>query len=160
LKFLVLAVGHRAPAWVDAGFTEYARRMPREAQLELIPVRPAARGSEVGRGSGTKKILEAEAKRIVAALPRGCFTVVLDQAGRSFTTEALAQRLAEWQSRGGDVAFVIGGADGLSEQLKQDAGFRWSLSALTLPHALVRVVLAEQLYRATSILKGHPYHRG
>lgn len=156
----MLAVGHRPPAWVDAGFREYARRMPREAPLELVAIRPEARGHDVGRASNTAKILEAEAKRITAALPRGCFAVVLDQAGESCTTEALARRLAQWQSRSDDVAFVIGGADGLSEGLKREAGFRWSLSGLTLPHGLVRVILAEQLYRAMSILKGHPYHRG
>jgi 23S rRNA (pseudouridine1915-N3)-methyltransferase len=159
LKLIIIAVGHRAPAWVDAGFNEYARRMPREARLELIAIRPEPRGSDAERPAGTKRILDAEAKRIAAALPERGFTVVLDQRGRSCTTEALAAHLAEWQSRG-DVAFVIGGADGVSDTILQAADFRWSLSALTLPHALVRVILAEQLYRALSLRNGLPYHRG
>jgi 23S rRNA (pseudouridine1915-N3)-methyltransferase len=155
----VVAVGNRAPAWVEAGFAEYAKRMPREARLELIPVKPEPRGSDSERPASVKRILDAEAKRIVTALPTRCFMVALDQRGRSCTTEALASRLSEWQSRG-DVAFVIGGADGLSETIVRAADFRWSLSELTLPHALVRVILAEQLYRAVSIRKGLPYHRG
>jgi 23S rRNA (pseudouridine1915-N3)-methyltransferase len=159
LKLIVVAVGHRAPAWIETGFSEYARRMPKEARLELVAIKPEPRGSDSERPAGTKRILDAEAKRIAAALPARGFTVALDQRGRSCTTEALAARLAEWQSRG-DVAFVIGGADGLSETLVRAADFRWSLSELTLPHALVRVILAEQLYRAVSIRKGLPYHRG
>jgi 23S rRNA (pseudouridine1915-N3)-methyltransferase len=159
MRLLVVAVGHRPPAWVDAGFAEYARRMPREARLELISIRPEPRGSDSERPAGTKRILDAEAKRIASALPERCFTVVLDQRGRSFTTGVLAERLTEWQTRG-EVAFVIGGADGLSETVVRAADFRWSLSELTLPHALVRVMLAEQLYRAVSIRKGLPYHRG
>jgi 23S rRNA (pseudouridine1915-N3)-methyltransferase len=132
--------------------------MPKEARLELVSIRPEARGSDSARAAGAKRILDAEAKRIAAALPARCFTVVLDQRGRACTTEGLASRLAEWQSRG-DVAFVIGGADGVSETILEAANFRWSLSELTLPHALVRVILAEQLYRAVSIRKGLPYHR-
>jgi 23S rRNA (pseudouridine1915-N3)-methyltransferase len=159
MRLLIVAVGHRAPAWIDAGFAEYARRMPKEARFELVAIKPEPRGSDSERPAGAKRILDAEAKRIAAALPARCFTVVLDQRGRSCTTEALASRLAGWQSRG-DVAFVIGGADGLAETIVQAADFRWSLSELTLPHALVRVVLAEQLYRAVSIRKGLPYHRG
>jgi 23S rRNA (pseudouridine1915-N3)-methyltransferase len=159
LKLFVISVGHRAPEWVDAGFSEYARRMPREARLELIAIRPEPRGHDAERPAGTKRILEAEGKRIAAALPARGFTVVLDQRGRSCTTEALAAHLTEWQSRG-DVAFVIGGADGLAASIVQAADFKWSLSALTLPHALVRVILAEQLYRAVSLRKGLPYHRG
>lgn len=159
MNLRVVAVGNRAPPWVEAGFDEYARRMPREARLELIPVRPEPRGSDAERPAGVKRILEAEAKRIAAALSQRCFVVALDQRGRSCTTEALATHLADWQSRG-DVAFVIGGADGLSESILGAADFRWSLSELTLPHALVRVILAEQLYRAMSIRKGLPYHRG
>jgi 23S rRNA (pseudouridine1915-N3)-methyltransferase len=158
LKLLVVAVGHRAPAWIEAGFSEYARRMPREARLELVSIRPEPRGRDSARAAGAKRILDAEARRIASALPARCFIVVLDQRGRACTTETLASRLAEWQSRG-DVAFVIGGADGLSETILEAADFRWSLSELTLPHALVRVILAEQLYRAVSIRKGLPYHR-
>jgi 23S rRNA (pseudouridine1915-N3)-methyltransferase len=132
--------------------------MPKEARVELLSIKPEARGSDSERSAGVKRIVEAEAKRIAAALPPRCFKVVLDQRGRSCTTEALASHLAGWQSRG-DVAFVIGGADGLAERIVREADFTWSLSELTLPHALVRVILAEQLYRAVSLRRGLPYHR-
>lgn len=158
MRLLVVAVGHRMPAWIDAGFSEYARRMPKEARLELVAIKSEPRGAEAAHAAGVKRILNAEAKRIVSALPARCFAVVLDQRGRSCTSEVLSTRLVEWQSRG-DVAFIIGGADGLSETIVRDAHFRWSLSELTLPHALVRVIVAEQLYRAVSLRKGLPYHR-
>jgi 23S rRNA (pseudouridine1915-N3)-methyltransferase len=157
LKLLVVAVGSRMPAWIDAGFEEYARRMPREAQVNLVEVKPEPR-AENDAGS-VARLVEAEAKRIAQAIPRDAFKVVLDERGRTCTTRELAQRMAGWQMEGRDVAFVIGGADGLARDLKDAAGFLWSLSPLTLPHALVRVVLAEQLYRAHTILKNHPYHR-
>ncbi|MGZ8155569.1 MAG: 23S rRNA (pseudouridine(1915)-N(3))-methyltransferase RlmH [Burkholderiales bacterium] len=159
MKLLVVAVGHKAPAWIDAGFAEYAGRMPREARIKMIGIKPEARG-ENERAAGVKRVTEAEAKRIAAALPSDCVKVVLDERGVGCTTEDVARRLGAWQIEGRDVAFVIGGADGVSETLKREADFLWSLSGLTLPHALVRVIVAEQLYRAVSILKGHPYHRG
>ena len=143
------------PAWVEAGFLEYARRMPKEASLELVQIRPEARGSAVP----VERLTAAEAKRVRAALPEGCYTVVLDERGRGCTTRELSQRLQGWQMDGRDVAFVIGGPDGLEPALRGQADWLWSLTALTLPHALVRVIVAEQLYRAVSILKSHPYHR-
>jgi len=159
MKLYVVAVGHRAPAWVGAGFTEYARRMPREAHLVLKEIKPESRGHTAPSASTVERMRTAECKRIVAALPRGSYTVVLDELGRSLTTRQLAANLRRWREEGHDVAFVIGGADGTADKLKREANMVWSLSPLTLPHNLVRVVLAEQLYRAMSILSGHPYHR-
>ena len=157
MKLTVIAVGQRMPAWVDAGFAEYARRMPREAALKLIEIKAEPRGE--GDARAIARLTEAEAKRIAAALPKGAFKVVLDERGSNLTTRELVDRLAAWKMEGRDIAFVIGGADGLSAAFKRDADFVWSLSPLTLPHSLTRVVLAEQLYRAHSILKNHPYHR-
>jgi len=153
VKFIVVAIGHRMPAWVDSGFAEYAGRMPREARIELAALKPAQRGGPV------KRVLEAEGERILSALPAGCVKVALDERGTLVDTMALARRMARWRESGRNVAFIVGGADGLAESVKASADFVWSLSALTLPHGLARVVLAEQLYRAHSILHNHPYHR-
>lgn len=153
MKFIVVAVGHRMPAWVDSGFAEYAGRMPREARIELAALKPAPRGGPV------KRVLEAEGERISSALPADCVKVVLDERGTLVRTVDLARRIARWREMGRDVAFIVGGADGLAESVKKSADFVWSLSPLTLPHGLARVVLAEQLYRAHSILHNHPYHR-
>lgn len=155
MKLSVLAVGHRMPAWVTAGFEEYARRMPREMPLQLKELKPAQRSS----AGDTARWLQTEAERINAAAPAGILRIVLDEHGRSFPTRVLAEHLERWRGDGRDVAFIIGGADGLAPELKTGAGLLWSLSPLTLPHGLVRVVLAEQLYRAASLLAGHPYHR-
>lgn len=156
MKFHVVAVGHRMPAWIKAGFEEYARRMPRDARLVLTEIKPESRGTGA---PAVERILQAENKRILAALPAGCHKVVLDERGKSFPTRQLADNIARWREAGRDIAFIIGGADGTSGALKREADMLWSLSPLTLPHALVRVVLAEQIYRAISILNNHPYHR-
>lgn len=153
MKFRVVAVGHRMPAWVDAGFAEYAGRMPREARIELVALKPAP------RGAGLQRALEAEGKRIHAALPAGCVRVALDERGAALRTLDLVRRIAQWRQAGRDVAFIVGGADGLPESVKKSADLAWSLSPLTLPHGLARVMLVEQLYRAVSILHNHPYHR-
>jgi len=153
VKFIVVAIGHRMPGWVDAGFAEYAGRMPREARIELSALKPAPRGGPV------KRVLEAEGERIYSALPAGCVKIALDERGTLVTTAELARRMARWREAGRNVAFIVGGADGLAENVKASADFVWSLSPLTLPHGLARVVLAEQLYRAHSILHNHPYHR-
>ena len=158
MKFLVVALGHRMPAWVQAGFEDYARRMPREARVRLLELKPEPRAPRSADGE-LQRALEAERRRIVAVLPKACYKVVLDERGVSFNTRGLAARIERWRQRGGDVAFMIGGADGVAAALKQEADLLWSLSALTLPHPLVRIMLAEQLYRATSLLSGHPYHR-
>lgn len=158
MKLSVLAVGHRMPAWVTAGFTEYAQRMPREMSLHLKEVKPAQRSSGAGPGD-VVRWLQTEAERIAAATPAAAQRIVLDEHGQGFPTRTLAMRLERWRSDGRDLAFIIGGADGLAPELKARADLLWSLSPLTLPHGLVRVVLAEQLYRAVSMLSNHPYHR-
>ena len=158
MKFVVVAVGHRVPEWVRAGFEEYARRLPRAAGLISFSASGASRGSDPSPAA-VQRLLEAEHERIAAALPARCYKVVLDERGTELSTPGLAGRMARWREEGRDVAFIIGGADGTAPALKEEADLLWSLSKLTLPHALVRVVLAEQLYRALSILSGHPYHR-
>jgi 23S rRNA (pseudouridine1915-N3)-methyltransferase len=161
LKLTVIAVGHRMPAWVTAGFEEYAKRMPRDMPLVLTELKPEARRDEPG-SAAAQRVLDKEADRIEAALDKagkGVCRVVLDEAGKTVATAELARRLRVWRDGGRDVAFVIGGADGTAPRLKTGAAWLWSLSPLTLPHGLVRVVLAEQLYRAQSILANHPYHR-
>jgi len=155
VKIHVLAVGHRMAAWIAAGFDEYVRRMPRTLPVRLTEIRPEPRGA----ATPVVRLVEAEARRIRAALPSCCVKVVLDERGRGCTTRELAQRLEQWQMESRDAAFVIGGADGLADALRDEADWLWSLSGLTLPHGLVRVIVAEQLYRAASLLGNHPYHR-
>ena len=155
MKLLLLAVGTRMPGWVDAAYADFAKRMPREMPLELVEIKAEPRTS----GKPAAALMAAEATRLRAALPARCRRVILDERGLDLTTRALAQRIEQWQSGGEDVAILIGGPDGLDPALKQEAHEALRLSSLTLPHALVRVLLAEALYRATSLLKGHPYHR-
>lgn len=142
------------PAWVEQGYTEYAKRMPPESRLQLIEVR-----AEKREGKPTAQILAAEKTRIEAALPASALIVALDETGKAWSTVELSRNLEHWKRNGRDAAFLIGGADGLDDIMKSRADAILSLSALTLPHALVRVILAEQLYRAASILQNHPYHR-
>jgi 23S rRNA (pseudouridine1915-N3)-methyltransferase len=158
VKLRVIALGHRMPEWINTGFDDYARRMPREMPLALTELKPEARGDKTSAGD-IARILEHEAQRIEAALPKGGLTVVLDETGAAVTTQQLAGKITRWRDDGRDIAFVIGGADGTAATLKKNADWLWSLSPLTLPHGLVRVILAEQLYRAASILGNHPYHR-
>ena len=155
MRLVVVAVGHRMPAWTQAGFDDFARRMPRELPLELIEIKAEARNT----GKTPLAIMEAEAARIEAALPTRCRKVVLDERGVDLTSTALARRLEEWRCGGEDVAFIIGGPDGLAPAFKAGAHESIRLSSLTLPHALVRPLLAEALYRAWSITRNHPYHR-
>ena len=154
MKIRIVALGQRLPAWVAAGFDDYARRLPREFALELIELKPEARGG----GRTVAQILAAEGKRIAAAT-RGYLVVALDERGKAWRTSQLAEQLRLWRERGQAVAFVIGSADGLADPVKRNADVIMALSALTLPHGLARVVLAEQIYRAASLLSGHPYHR-
>jgi 23S rRNA (pseudouridine1915-N3)-methyltransferase len=154
VKLRIVALGHRMPAWVDTGYDEYARRMPRELSLDLVELKPEARD----RGKPVVHLLAAEAQRIRAASPART-RIALDERGAAWTTRMLADRLRTWQDAGDDVSFVIGSADGLDASIKEEAAAVLALSALTLPHGLVRVVLAEQLYRAVSLNAGHPYHR-
>ena len=146
------------PQWIDTGFEDYARRMPRAMPLALAELKPEPRSDQAGAGDITR-ILELEAQRIEVALPKGGLTVVLDETGKTATTRQLADKITRWREDGRDVTFVIGSADGTAARLKKSAGWLWSLSPLTLPHGLVRVMLAEQLYRAVSIIGNHPYHR-
>ncbi len=155
MRLVVAAVGTRMPRWVDEGFAEYARRMPRHLAVELAEVRPEPRTE----GKPAAALLQAEANRLEAALPHGCRRIALDERGRELTSAALAQWLERCTGEGRDLAFLIGGPDGLAPAILQKAELRLRLSAFTLPHGLARVLLAEQLYRAASILAGHPYHR-
>ena len=155
MKLLVVAVGTRMPAWVTQAYAEFAKRMPREMPLELVEVKAEPRTS----GKTVPTLLAAEAGRLRAALPPRARLVLLDEHGSDLTTRALAERMQAWAGSGGDVALIIGGPDGIAPELKQQAAESLRLSSLTLPHALVRVLLAEALYRAASLNKGHPYHR-
>ncbi len=155
MKLLILAVGTRMPAWVDEGYGEFARRMPRELPMLLTEIKAEPRTT----GKPVEALMAAEAQRITAALPGRCRKVILDERGADLTTKKLAERLSAWMDSGYDVAFIVGGADGLAPELKAGADETLRLSSLTLPHALVRVILAEQLYRAMSLMKNHPYHR-
>jgi 23S rRNA (pseudouridine1915-N3)-methyltransferase len=154
LKLRIVALGHRMPAWVTAGYDEYAKRMPRELALELVELKPEPRD----RGKPAAQLLALEAPRILAAC-HGMAVVALDERGAAWTTRQLALNLQRWRDGATDVAFVIGSADGIDPSVKEAATSIVALSALTLPHGMVRVMLAEQLYRATSINSGHPYHR-
>ena len=154
MRLRVVALGQRMPPWVDAGWDEYARRMPPEFPVDLAALKPEPRD----RGKSVAQILAAEALRIAPACRRAS-VVALDERGERWTTRTLADKLARWRIEACDVAFVIGSADGLAESVKRDAAATFSLSALTLPHGLVRIILVEQLYRAVSLLSGHPYHR-
>lgn len=155
MKLQIVAVGTRMPDWVETGYAEFAKRMPRELPLSLVEIKAEPRTS----GKPVEALMAAEAQRIVAALPPRCHRVILDERGADLSTRQLSQRLSGWMAQGDDVALIIGGADGLAPELKATAHESLRLSSLTLPHALVRVLLAEQLYRAVSLLKNHPYHR-
>lgn len=155
MRIRVVAVGTRMPRWVDEAFSDYARRMPRHLCLELIEVRPEPRSE----GKPVAALLAAEAARLNTAISGDCSRVALDERGREFTTTAFAKWLERQSGEGRDLAFLIGGPDGLAASVLEQSPLRLRLSAFTLPHALARVVLAEQLYRAGSILSGHPYHR-
>lgn len=155
MRIHLVAVGERMPRWVTEGYAEYARRLPPECALNLVEV-PAGRR---GKGADLARLQAKEGERMLKAVPRGAYTVALDQRGEAWTTEGLAARLEGWLGGGRDVALLVGGPEGLAPECGARADAVWSLSPLTLPHPLVRVVVAEQLFRAWSILKGHPYHR-
>lgn len=154
MKILILAVGDKLPAWAETAVAEYLKRMPREIRVEVIPIKPEKRA-----GQSPDRIKALEAARILDKLPGGCALVALDEHGRQPGTRDLAQTLEGWLRSGRDVALVIGGADGLAAELLARAEDTLSLSRMTLPHALARVLIAEQLYRAWTLLTGHPYHR-
>jgi|SRR5690554_1769355 len=155
MRLNLLAVGQKMPQWVTEGYSEYARRMPRECQLILQEVAPAKRG----KSGSPKQWMQEEGKRIMTALPDNDYVVALEVGGRNWSTEQLAEQLKNWQASGRDVSLLVGGPDGLSVECQQRADQHWSLSSLTLPHPLVRIIVAEQLYRAWTVLQNHPYHR-
>lgn len=154
MRLLIVAVGQRLPDWAQSAWADYAKRFPAELKVELKAVKTEPRGSR-----SLPSLLAAERERIEAALPKGCHVVALDERGTALSTVALADKLRAWQLDADDVALVIGGPDGLEPAFRQAAHERIRLSDLTLPHALVRVLLIEQLYRAWSINAKHPYHR-
>jgi 23S rRNA (pseudouridine1915-N3)-methyltransferase len=155
MKLLILAVGNKMPSWITEGFNEYTKRMPREAKIELVEIKPEPRTT----GKNIPQIMEAEAQRIRAALPGNALLIALDERGIHLTTKQLTQQMKDWMGGGRDVVFIIGGADGLHESIRASANQLLALSAMVLPHGMVRVLLAEQLYRAHSLLHNHPYHR-
>lgn len=154
MKLTLLAVGDKMPAWAEAATAEYLKRLPREARMSLVTVKPEKRASQ---SSDTLKA--AEAARLMDKIPAGSRLVALDEHGRQVSTRELADLLTRWLEDGKDTVLVIGGADGLSAELLKRAESKLALSRLTLPHALARVLLVEQIYRAVSLLHNHPYHR-
>ncbi len=153
MKIRLLCVGTRVPAWVSDGFTSFAKRLPREQELLLVEVAAARRTDDVSR------CIEDEGERLLSRVGRDDRVVTLDERGIAWSSAALAQQLSGWRRDGRDVVLMVGGADGLSARCAARAEQSWSLSAATLPHALVRVIVAEQIYRAWTLLTGHPYHR-
>jgi 23S rRNA (pseudouridine1915-N3)-methyltransferase len=155
MQLVIAAVGHKMPAWIEDGFGEYAKRMPPECRIQLKEIKPVERS-----GSKTAEtVMALERAKIEAAIPKGARIIALDERGKDLTTMQLSQYLTQWQQDGRDVTFVIGGADGLDAGFKASADMLVRISSLTLPHGMVRVLLAEQLYRAWSITQNHPYHR-
>ncbi|WP_372656768.1 23S rRNA (pseudouridine(1915)-N(3))-methyltransferase RlmH [Hydrogenophaga sp.] len=154
MKLVIVAVGQKMPGWAQTAYDDYAKRFPPEWRVELKTVKTEPRGSKT-----LETLQAAERERIVGALPRGCRVVALDERGTALTTKVLAQQLLHWQQEGDDVALIIGGPDGLEPAFREGAHQRVRLSDLTLPHAMARVLLIEQLYRAWSINANHPYHR-
>ncbi len=155
MRITVIAVGQRQPAWVDAAVDDYLARFPNEFKVDLKQLKAESRSGNVPLA----RALAAEAARIRAAVPGGALLIALDEHGKDWSTQQLAEHLQRWRDASEEVAFAIGGADGLDDAIKADARLRVRLSSMTLPHSLARVVLAEQLYRAWSMLAGHPYHR-
>lgn len=154
MKLRIISVGHKMPAWVELACNEYIKRMPRELSVEIVEIKPEKRAA----GNNAENIQAIEAKRILEVAGKD-FVIACDERGQELTTSNLAEKLKSWQALARDVSFIIGGADGLHSCVKQRADFVWGLSKLTMPHAFVRVLLCEQLYRAHSINQNHPYHR-
>lgn len=155
MKIRLLAVGHKMPKWVQQTFSDYNNRLPKVQQLELVEIAPIHRSKTIN----TQVAMQKEADNILASIKPNETLIVLDEKGRAITTQDLANSIKKWQLQGSDVALVIGGADGLTNELKNKAQQRWSLSGLTFPHPLVRVIVMEQIYRAYSLIANHPYHR-
>lgn len=155
MRIKLIAVGSKMPAWVTTGYQEYAKRLPRDCSLELIEVPLGHRG----KGADLARAIQKEGDATLAAIAPGDQVVAMEVEGKPLSTEGLAAELEKWQMSGSNISILVGGPDGLDPRCVAAAGLKWSLSPLTLPHPLVRVILAEQLYRAWSILQGHPYHK-
>ena len=155
MKIQLIAIGNRMPDWVERGFKEYQRRFPRDMVLELVEIAAGKRG----KNADIARILQKEGEQMLAAIPKGNHIISLDLPGKNLTTPDLATQLNKWQLDGRDISLLIGGPEGLAPACKKAAAQSWCLSALTLPHPLVRVIVAESLYRAWSINNNHPYHR-
>jgi 23S rRNA (pseudouridine1915-N3)-methyltransferase len=155
MKINLVAVGQKMPSWVSQGYEEYSKRLPRECQLNLVEIAAAKRGKTAQPEQWKKE----EGQRILSVIPDNHHVVALEVGGKSWSTEQLAGQLENWMTDGRDVSLMVGGPDGLDQSCLQRAGQKWSLSALTLPHPLVRIMLAEQIYRAWSVTQNHPYHR-
>lgn len=155
MKLKLIAVGTKMPNWIALGFNEYASRFPREMSLELIEINANKRG----KNFDVTKTLDVEGEKILAAAEKGDRIVALEVTGKAYTTQQLSEQIASWQMDGRNVSLLIGGPEGLSAKCSNAAEQKWSLSSLTLPHPLVRVIVAESLYRGWSLLTNHPYHR-
>lgn len=155
MQIFLITVGQKMPVWVQQGYTEYAKRMPRECQLVVKEIAAGKRG----KNSDVKRIVRDEGERMLAAIPKNCHILTLDVPGKAWSTEDLAGAMRVWLDSGQDIALMVGGPEGLADSVKQAAQQSWSLSKLTFPHPLVRIVVAEQIYRAWSIINNHPYHR-
>ena len=155
MKSRLIATGERAPAWVAQGFAEYQKRLSHWLPFELVEIEPGLRG----KGRDPQRAIEEEGKRVLAAIPKNAHIVALEVTGKPYSSEQLAQRLEHWRGQGRDLAFLIGGPEGHAQEVLAAAHEKWSLSPLTLPHMLVRLVVAEQVYRAAAMLANHPYHR-
>jgi 23S rRNA (pseudouridine1915-N3)-methyltransferase len=155
MQIHLIAIGQKMPAWVKQGYDEYARRMTLECQIKLVEI-PSGKRS---KSADIKRILQLEGERMLAAIPKGAEVIALDVKGKDWNTEAVASQMKNWMQTGHDVALLVGGPEGLAPACIERAKQKWSLSRLTYPHPLVRIILAEQLYRATTILKNHPYHK-
>ncbi|NOQ64273.1 MAG: 23S rRNA (pseudouridine(1915)-N(3))-methyltransferase RlmH [Methyloprofundus sp.] len=155
MRIYFITVGQKMPSWVKQGYDEYAKRMPKECELVLKEVPAGKRG----KNSDVKRIIRDEGERMLAAIPKNCHIVTLDVPGKAWSTPVLATAMQDWLVGGQDIALLVGGPEGLADSVKQIARQSWSLSKLTFPHPLVRIIVAEQLYRAWSIINNHPYHR-
>jgi 23S rRNA (pseudouridine1915-N3)-methyltransferase len=154
MKLTIISVGHKMPSWVESACAEYLKRMPREMATSIAEVKPDKRAA----GKNSEVVQEAEAKRILEIVGKD-YLIALDERGQEVSTTQLAEKMTGWLGNGRDVSLIIGGADGLHTSIKEKSDWLWSLSKLTLPHGMVRVLLSEQLYRAHTVIQNHPYHR-
>lgn len=150
-----ICIGQKMPKWIQDGYQEYAKRLPKSCELKLVELPVAKRN----KTSNLDKLKQQETEKILASLPKHATLIALDEHGENLSTTGLASKLTDWLAAGKDLALIVGGPDGLSQEILQQASWKWSLSKLTLPHPLVRVVVAEQIYRAWTLTQNHPYHR-